>query len=177
MHVNSLRRGTFLRSSFVLVPAFLLVLGAALTAFARERGDDDAQEAREEAFAKLLTGAKMSGWFTESSHPDAPPMKDSYVISKAEKIDDEKWQLKALIGESGLELPIQVDVKWAGETPVITLDQYAVPQMGTFDARVLFFGTSYAGVWRGANHGGEMAGHVERADGAKSEPVKDPKKK
>ncbi len=135
-----------------------------LPAAAAWRHDDDAaQEAREEAFAKLLTGAKMTGWFTDSTRPDAPPAKDSYVISRAEKADGDTWLIEAVVGETGLKVPLYVPVKWAGETPVITLDKFPVPQMGTFDARVLFHGASYAGVWSGATHGGEMAGRIERA--------------
>ena len=139
-----------------LVPVLLLALGAA-------RVRDDDQEKREEAFAELLTGARLTGWFTESRHPDAPPVKDSYVISRAEKADGKQWLIEAVIGESGLKVPLYLDVEWAGDTPVITLDQVPVPQMGTFDARVLVHGKSYAGVWQGKDHGGEMAGRIERA--------------
>jgi len=124
------------------------------------------REALEEAFAELLTGARLTGWFTDDTKPNAPPAKDSYTISRAEKADGDQWLIKALVGESGLEVPLYLDVKWAGDTPVITLDQVPVPQMGTFDARVLFHGKSYAGVWRGEKHGGEMAGRIERSEPA-----------
>lgn len=136
-----------------------------LSAAARHDEDEAAQEAREEAFAKLLTGARLTGWFTDTTRPDAPPAKDSYVISKAEKADGDTWLIESVIGESGLKVPLYVPVQWAGNTPVMTLDKFPVPQMGTFDARVLFHGASYAGVWSGANHGGEMAGRIERAVG------------
>jgi len=145
------------RAVFALVPVALLLVSVA------PRRDDDEQEAREEAFAELLTGATLTGWFTDSNHPDVAPVHDSYTISKAAKADDEKWLIQARIGETGLEVPLYIDVKWAGDTPVMTLDQLQVPQMGAFDARVLFYGKSYAGVWRGAKHGGEMGGRVERA--------------
>ena len=152
------------RAVFVLVPVALLLLSVA------PRRDDEEQEAREEAFAELLSGATLTGWFTDSNHPDKPPAHDSYTISKAAKADGDKWLIQSRIGETGLEAPLYIDVKWAGDTPVMTLDQLAVPGMGSFDARVLFHGKSYAGVWSGAKHGGEMGGRVERvkpADGAK----------
>ncbi len=133
-----------------------------LSAFAGPFDDDAAQEAREEAFAKLLTGARLTGWFTDTTKPDAPPAKDSYVISRAEKADGDLWLIESLIGETGLKVPLYVPVKWAGNTPVMTLDAFPVPQMGKFDARVLFHGASYAGVWSGEGHGGEMAGRIER---------------
>jgi hypothetical protein len=151
-------------SSRLVLLAFLsaaLVLPAA-AALRSGAQDDAAQEAREEAFAKLLTGARLTGWFTDTTKPDAPPAKDSYVISRAEKADGDLWLIESLIGETGLKVPLYVPVKWAGNTPVMTLDAFPVPQMGKFDARVLFHGASYAGVWSGEGHGGEMAGRIER---------------
>jgi hypothetical protein len=145
---------------------FLLISAAALLAAGLAPGRparDDEQEAREEAFAELLTGARLSGWFTDDRRPDGPPLADSYVIARAEKADGERWLFRARVGETGLEVPLYLDVRWAGDTPVITLDRLAIPGMGTFDARVLFHGKSYAGVWRGEDHGGEMAGRIERA--------------
>ena len=143
--------------------SLLVALPAAGLARLRAPQADDAQEAREEAFAKLLTGARLAGWFTDSTRPDAAPTKDSYTISRVEKEDDETWLFEALIGETGLKIPLHIPVQWAGNTPVITLDHFAVPQMGFFDARVLFHGQSYAGVWSGDKHSGEMAGRIERA--------------
>jgi hypothetical protein len=130
---------------------------------AEKAAQDAGEEEREEAFAELLTGAKMTGWFTDDTKPDAAPTKDSYTISRCEKADGDRWLFESVIGETGLKVPLYIDVKWAGSTPVITLDQFPVPQMGTFDARVLFHGKSYAGTWRGEKHGGEMMGRIERA--------------
>lgn len=129
----------------------------------RAADDEAAQEAREEAFAELLTGAQLTGWFSDDTKPDAPPAKDSYTISRCEKADGGKWLFESVVGETGLKVPLYLEVQWAGNTPVITLDQFPVPQMGTFDARVLFHGKSYAGTWRGEKHGGEMMGRIERA--------------
>ena len=149
-----------LRATFLVLPALVLVLCASAASL---RDDDAEQEQREEAFAELLTGARLTGWFTDDTRLDSPPSKDSYVISRCEKADGGKWLFEAQIGENGLKVPLYVPIEWAGSTPVITLDQFPVPGMGNFDARVLFHGTSYAGTWRGAKHGGEMMGRVERA--------------
>lgn len=149
-----------------LLPVLLLCSAAAalrLEVGGDVQADDEAQEARDEAFSELLTGARLTGWFTDDLHPDAPPSKDSYTISRCEKADGNQWLIVAVVGETGLEVPLYLPVEWAGATPVITLDGFPVPQMGSFDARVLFHGTSYAGVWRGEKHGGEMAGRIERA--------------
>lgn len=147
--------------------ALLLSTLALPVASAALHDDEAEQEEREEAFAELLSGARLTGWFTDDTRPDAAPSKDSYVISRAAKADGGKWLIESKVGETGLTVPLYLDVKWAGDTPVITLDHFVVPQMGTFDARVLFHGKSYAGVWRGESHGGELAGRIERAEGAK----------
>src|SRR5262245_30836307 len=148
-----------LRAALLALPIPFLVLSAAATI----RRDDDEQEAREEAFAELLSGATLTGWFSDDARPDAPPAKDSYVISRCEKADGGKWLFEAVVGESGLKVPLYVPIEWAGDTPVITLDKFPVPQMGTFDARVLFHGQGYAGTWKGEKHGGQMMGRIERA--------------
>ena len=149
-----------LRTALLALPLTALVL---FTVSAVRRDDEEEQERREEAFAELLTGARLTGWFSDDTRLDSPPAKDSYVISRCEKADGGKWLFEAVIGENGLKVPLYVPVEWAGDTPVITLDQFPVPQMGKFDARVLFHGKSYAGTWRGDAHGGEMMGRIERA--------------
>ena len=45
----------------------------------------------------------------------------------------------------------------------MTLDDLEVPGLGKFTCRILFHGKSYAGLWRGADHGGAMSGVIERA--------------
>ncbi len=151
-----------LYAAILVLPIAALILSATA-----ERRDEEEQELREEAFAELLTGARLTGWFSDDTRPDAPPAKDSYTISRVEKADGGKWLFESVIGETGVKVPLYVPVEWAGDTPVITLDQFPVPQMGTFDARVLFHGTSYAGTWRGEKHGGEMMGRIEKPAAAK----------
>jgi len=148
----------------------LLALSTALLASwsFRSQDSDDAQETRDKAFAALLTGARLTGIFTLDNAPDAPPAKDSYTITKAEPLEDGMWRIESQIeyGTNKVSVPLFLPVKWAGDTPVITVDHVNVPGMGTYDARVLFHGTSYAGVWSGKDHGGGMTGRIERAQKA-----------
>jgi hypothetical protein len=144
---------------FLLSTPFLYSAAAA----ARSQSAAEAQEAREAAFAELLTGAKLTGYFTDDTRPTAGLQKDSYVIKSAELLEDDVWRIESLIGETNLTVAVFVKVKWAGDTPVITLDQAEVPGMGKWDARVLFHGGSYAGLWSGSTHAGQMVGKVERA--------------
>jgi hypothetical protein len=57
-----------------------------------------------------------------------------------------------------------VPVKWAGDTPVISVTNFKVPTMGTYTARVMIYADHYAGTWDAGDHGGHMWGRVERAE-------------
>lgn len=66
-------------------------------------------------------------------------------------------------------MPLALPIKWAGDTPVITVTKVAFPGLGTYSARVLFSEDSYAGTWSGSTHGGEMWGKIVKGDAAKSD--------
>ena len=51
-------------------------------------------------------------------------------------------------------------MKWAGDTPVISVTNVAFPGLGTYSARVVIYGDSYAGTWDGKDHGGQMFGKI-----------------
>lgn len=122
----------------------------------------------ERDFAALLSNAQLVGYFTTRGRKaDAPLSEDRYTLGTVEKIPDsgDLWRFEARIqyGDNDVTVPLVIEVKWAGDTPVITLTDYLVPGMGRFTARVLFYDGEYAGTWSGANHGGQMFGRVERA--------------
>ena len=52
----------------VLLASSVLVL--AVSTAQEDAGSE--REALEEAFAELLTGAQLTGWFTDDTRPDAP---------------------------------------------------------------------------------------------------------
>ncbi|MEQ1892213.1 MAG: hypothetical protein ABL998_06695 [Planctomycetota bacterium] len=141
----------------------LALLLLPIAPFAAARQDEANQEAREEAFAALLTNARLTGIFTDDARPDAVPQRDSYTISKAECLEDGIWRIESLIeyGKNSVKVPLFIKIKWAGDTPVMTLDDLEVPGLGKFTCRILFHGKSYAGIWRGADHGGAMSGVIE----------------
>lgn len=58
-------------------------------------------------------------------------------------------------------MPVQV--KWAGDTPVLIVDNLAVPGGATYSARVMFYGKTYSGSWTGGTHGGLLHGVVTNA--------------
>lgn len=120
------------------------------------------QAEREAAFAALLTGAKLEGFTTLSNEEGLKA--DSYTLSKVSKQDDGRWKFEAIIhfGKRPVPMAMSLPVEWAGDTPVISVTQLAVPFMGTYDARVLFHGDQYVGVWSGKGYGGHIFGQVVR---------------
>ena len=115
-------------------------------------------------FEKLLTGAKLRGQFTVDGRPMGKLTEETYEIEKAEKQPEgDFWVITARIkyGKWDQVFPCPVEVKWAGSTPVITLDKMTIPGMGTFGARVVFHKDKYAGTWSHDEVGGHMFGKIE----------------
>jgi hypothetical protein len=136
-------------------------------------------DARSQKFQKLMSGAKLTGLFTVQGKPMKDLTEDTYEIRKVEKRKSEgdEWVITARVkyGKNDYEMPFPIQVKWAGETPVLTIEKFAVPGMGVFSARVLLHGTQYAGTWQHDEVGGHMFGKIilpEAADGTSSEPAK-----
>ena len=116
----------------------------------------------EKKFEKTMTGATLVGRFTTHGKEEALPPEDRYEISKVTKIGEDFWLFTARIGKSRLPVPLPVPVKWAGDTPVISVTKLKVPTMGTYTARVMIYADHYAGTWDAGDHGGHMWGKVER---------------
>ena len=111
------------------------------------------------AFKKMLTGAELTGTFT--SGKDAPPAPEKYTIKKVQKMEEgDQWLFFTRIqyGGKDMTLPVPLDVKWADKTPVVTMDQVALPGLGTFDCRVVFHNGKYAGTWSHGKVGGHLFG-------------------
>lgn len=124
---------------------------------------EPSQEELEKQFSEKMTGATLVGQFTVSNMNDGKPLaQDRYVLGKVHKLPSGFWSFEAHIqyGDKSVKLPLALPVKWAGDTPVITVTNVAFPGLGTYSARVLFYGDSYAGTWSGKDHGGEMWGRI-----------------
>lgn len=117
----------------------------------------------EATFKSTLTKATMSGrWCSIKDGQLGPEREDKYTIIDVTKIGGEVWLVKSRIqyGKKDIVAPIPVRVKWAGDTAVITVDNVGVPGGGTYSARVLIYGKTYAGTWTGGDHGGLMNGVI-----------------
>jgi len=87
---------------------------------------------------------------------------DGRVFLSGTKIGGETWLLQARIryGSHDVPVPVPVTIKWAGDTPVITLTDLTLPGMGAYTARVLLYRDQYAGTWSGKNVGGQLFGKI-----------------
>ncbi|MBI2825435.1 MAG: hypothetical protein HYX69_12180 [Planctomycetia bacterium] len=132
----------------------------------------------ERQFEETLSGATLIGTFTvtgQNADNGKKLNEEKYTINEVKKIKDDLWQFKARIQYGGhdLTVPLALEVKWAGDTPVITLTDMPVPGFGTFTARVLIYRGEYAGTWSGGDHGGQLFGRIVK----KGEPLDKPEEK
>lgn len=124
---------------------------------------------QKELYSKLetyLTGAKLKGRFTIVGR-DLPAQDEEYTISKASKLPEgDLWLIESRIkyGKWDQVVPLTLNIKWADKTPVITLEKFTIPTMGTFSARVLFNNGMYSGTWAHDEVKGHMFGEVIPAD-------------
>jgi len=129
-----------------------------------EKESDD----RIEKLSAYLSGTRWSGQFTITGEDAKPPAPEYYEILEATKGESgDYWNLVARIkyGDKDTTLPLPpIEIKWAGETPVITVDRVTIPGFGTFDARVLIRKGQYAGTWSHDRVGGHLFGKIEKME-------------
>jgi hypothetical protein len=121
------------------------------------------QGTRGQRLAAYLTGKKFVGGFTMDGSDNRDLKPEEYEIRQCEKMPEEdKFRLTARIkyGDVDQELPLEIKILFAGDTPVITLDSMWIPGMGTFDARVLIRRDRYAGTWKHDAKGGHLFGKI-----------------
>jgi hypothetical protein len=123
----------------------------------------DPKAALEEQFRSMMSGVTLVG---QSVSPDHEGLsgEERYVIEKATKLTGDTWLLQARLqyGSHDIPVPVPVQIKWAGDTPVITLTDLAIPGVGTYTARVLIYRDQYAGTWSSQDHGGQLFGKIVR---------------
>lgn len=115
----------------------------------------------EKQFQEMMSGATLVGHSTRLNR-EGIFGEERYVIEKASKVAGDTWLLQARLKYGGRDIPVPVPVsiKWAGDTPVITLTDLTIPGMGTFTARVLLYRGQYAGTWSAKDHGGQIFGKI-----------------
>ncbi|MDB5323282.1 MAG: hypothetical protein JWN40_4913 [Phycisphaerales bacterium] len=123
-----------------------------------------AEQLLESAFTTRLTNAVMSGSYTMGN---SAPKKDKYTIVSVRKLKEDNWLFQARVqfGDKDVTIPMIIPVKWAGDTPVISVTDLGFPGLGSYTARVVIYGDQYAGTWQDNNnkaHAGHLWGKIEK---------------
>ncbi len=144
---------------------FALILG--LLAPAVMQAQDAAPELNdlEKKFQATLEKCLFVGrWCSVKEGKMGPAKEEKYTIMSAKKMKADQWVIFSRIqfGKKDVTVPVPVQLKWAGDTPVITLDKMYIPGIGTYSARVLVFDDTYAGTWSGDGYGGLLNGLVKK---------------
>jgi len=116
--------------------------------------------ALEKEFQDSMVGVVLEGQSTRDGSPGLS--EDKYGIDRVVKTGDDQWTFYARVEAKGqtMTVPLPLQVKWAGDTPVITLTDQALPGMGSYTARVVVYRGQYAGTWSGQNGGGKVFGKI-----------------
>jgi hypothetical protein len=146
-------------------------------AAATEPAKANAEEAQKEKtpalelkFKSALTRAVLDGRFCMiAAGKMGPDKEEKYTITGVEKTAEGQWTITAKIEYGGLsfDAPVPVQVKWAGDTPVIIVDNVGFPGTAKYSARVMIYGDTYAGTWSGGDHGGLMHGVIRKLEATK----------
>jgi hypothetical protein len=164
------KTGRFLRFVGVVLLLLLIFATGWLTGTARvgSRVARTSLSDLERQFADRMSGAALVGRFTIAGRDDRPASPERYELSSVDKVGDNEWRFNARIKYASFDvtLPIVVTMLWAGDTPMITITDFAIPPLGTFTARVFFYGDRYVGTWQHGNVGGHMFGKIEKTAAA-----------
>jgi hypothetical protein len=118
----------------------------------------------ERQFAERMQNVALVGRFTIAGREDRQGSPERYDLASVEKIGDDLWRFNARMryGKVDTTLPVAVTMRWIGDTPMITITDLTIPTLGTFTARVFFYGDQYAGTWQHGKVGGHMFGRIEK---------------
>ncbi len=146
----------------LLVFVAISAIATSLLAIDGDKKSD--RETNEKSFAARLTGTTLAGAFSLDGKDSGASKPDRYQIVSAKKVTGDDWVItaKMKIGDNELDVPVPIKVYWADDTPVMSLTDLTIPGMGTFTARIMFYGNRYAGTWQHGEAGGHMWGALEK---------------
>jgi hypothetical protein len=129
---------------------------------------------------KMLSGATLVGQFTVNGRGESKMSPERYELSSVKHMTGDMWLVTARIkyGDHDVTVPLPLPLRWAGDTPMITLDKFTVPGMGAWSARVMFYEGRYMGYWFSAEHpehGGYLFGKIEPPKGDGDAPAATPR--
>ena len=157
----------------------LILAAAAIFSTATLRADEAKakQDQLEAKFKETMAGVVMSGrWCPLKDGVLGEEKEDKYTIVSAAKVSGSSWVINARMkyGDHDFLAQIAVQVKWAGDTAVIIMNElHLLGPNGygeaAYSARVLVYGNTYAGTWSGAGHGGLLKGTITKEKPADAE--------
>lgn len=118
--------------------------------------------AAERQFAERMRNVTLVGSFTTDGQEGRVPQADRYEIVSVEKVGDDLWRFNSKCCGLNGAVPFVVPMRFNGDTPMILMTETSLPGMGTFSARVFFYGDHYAGTWQHGEVGGHMWGRIEK---------------
>jgi hypothetical protein len=144
--------------------AVALAVAAGLLVYLFLRGSATPPEVeRNRAFTESMSGVTLVGHSTRLGREGlfGP---EQYSIDGVNHMSGDLWLFRTRLRHGGKEIPVPIPltVKWAGDTPVITLTDLAIPGVGTYTARVVLYRDQYAGTWSGEKGGGQLFGRIVR---------------
>ena len=117
----------------------------------------------ERTFAERMQNVALEGHFTIEGRQRRDGNPELYEISRVTKLDDGRWRFDVHLtyGSVDATLPVVVPIVWAGDTPMVSITDFAIPGLGDeFGARVIFYDDRYAGTWDHGQYGGMMYGTI-----------------
>jgi hypothetical protein len=147
-----------------LIPVLLTIALAGLGGCGKKTQQPTSGMTLDQKLEQMMTGVTLVGR-SSSLRSEKISGEEKYVIEGISKISGDTWLMRARFQYDGhdLPIPIPVTIKWAGDTPVITLTDLAVPGMGSYTARVVLYEGQYAGTWSGQKGaGGQVFGKIVR---------------
>ncbi len=117
----------------------------------------------EAGFVKTMANVLFEGqWclIKDGKLGEAKP--EQYEIVGVMKTGGDRWVVNARIqyGKINMVAPVPIQIKWAGDTPVMIVDKFTMPGAGTYSARVMIFENTYSGTWTAGDHGGLLHGLI-----------------
>jgi len=128
------------------------------------RKEDPAEAKRNGEFQEMMSGVTLVGHSTRLDQ-DGMFGEERYMIDKVSKLTGDTWLFRTRLkyGSHEIPVPIPLTVRWAGDTPVISLTDLMIPGVGTYTARILLYRDQYAGTWSGEKVGGQVFGKIIRS--------------
>ena len=152
-----------LAAGVVLLVAFGLGWGTATFVGIGQEADPESLTDLERDFAERMRNVVLVGHFTVEGQERRDGIPERYEIAEVTKLTGNRWRFEARVkyGDVDATLPMVLPVEWAGDTPMVSITDFAIPGLGDeFGARVVFYDERYAGTWDHGPYGGMMYGTI-----------------